>query len=101
MNDIIKALAHPARREIIASLRERAHSAGELAERTGLNKPTLSGHLNVLKSVGLVSVERRSQTLIYRVNVSVLEDALANLMDMFRIGENFAADVTLKKWGKS
>lgn len=87
MNDVIKALSHPARREIVAALRERAHTAGELADLTGLNKPTLSGHLNVLKSADLVSAERRSQTLIYRVNVSVLEEAIANLMDMLRIGE--------------
>ncbi|MEM8770243.1 MAG: autorepressor SdpR family transcription factor [Pseudomonadota bacterium] len=86
MNDIYKALAHPVRRQILAALRERAHSAGEIADLFSIAKPTLSGHLNVMKNADLVSVERRGQTLIYRVNISVLEDALANLMDMFKIG---------------
>lgn len=87
MSDVYKALSHPVRRKIIALLRERARSAGEIAEAFDLSKPTLSGHFNVLKAADLVTDERQGTTLIYRVNVSVLEDAVAGLMDLFKIGE--------------
>lgn len=87
MADVYKALAHPVRRKIIALLRERAHSAGELANAFDLAKPTLSGHFNILKEAGLITVERQGVTLIYRANISVIEDALTSLMEMFRIGD--------------
>ena len=87
MSDVYKALSHPVRRKIIALLRERARSAGEVADAFNLSKPTLSGHFNVLKAAGLITDERKGTTLIYRVNVSVLEDAIAGLMDLFKIGE--------------
>ena len=87
MDAVYKALAHPVRRKILAMLRERALAAGELAVAFDLAKPTLSGHFNVLKSAGLVSVERRGASLIYRANVSVLEDALTGLFEAFRLGE--------------
>ncbi len=86
MSDVYKALAHPVRREILAMLRQHAHSAGELANAFALAKPTLSGHFNILKNAGLISVERKGTTLIYRVNISVLEDAVAGLMDLFNVG---------------
>jgi DNA-binding transcriptional ArsR family regulator len=87
MDDVYKALAHPVRRRILAMLRDGALSAGELADAFALAKPTLSGHFAVLKQAGLVSVERRGASLIYRANVSVLEDALTGLFDAFRLGE--------------
>lgn len=87
MSDVYKALAHPVRRKIIALLREHARSAGDIAEAFDLSKPTLSGHFNVLKAAGLIIDERQGTTLIYHVNVSVLEDAVSGLMDLFKIGE--------------
>lgn len=96
MSDVYKALAHPVRRKIIALLRERARSAGELAEDFDLSKPTLSGHFNILKAAGLIIDERQGTTLIYRVNVSVLEDAVSGLMDLFRIGVPDSEDSTVE-----
>ena len=87
MSDVFQALAHPVRRRVIAMLRERAHSAGEIAEAFDLAKPTLSGHFNVLKSANLIFVERKGTTLYYRANVSVLEETLTGLFDLFRLGE--------------
>ncbi|MEL6506331.1 MAG: autorepressor SdpR family transcription factor [Pseudomonadota bacterium] len=87
MTDIYKALAHPVRREILMMLRTRAHTAGEIAEMFSMTKPSLSGHFSVLKDADLVTVERSGTTLIYRINMSVAEDAMAGLMALFRIGE--------------
>jgi DNA-binding transcriptional ArsR family regulator len=85
MTDVFQALAHPARRRIVALLRERARTAGEIAAEFDIAKPTLSGHFNVLKAAGLITVERRGASLLYAANLSVLEEAMSGLMDMFRL----------------
>ncbi len=88
MSDIFDALAHPVRRKILALLRKRAMNAGELAEHFDLAKPTLSGHFAVLKSADLVTTERKGTTITYRLNMSVLEEALAAFMAMTGIARD-------------
>lgn len=92
MNDVYSALSHPVRRKILALLRDRAMSAGEIAAAFDIAKPTLSGHFNALKAADLISAERRGATLIYRLNLSVAEEAMAGLMDIFRIGDAAPAE---------
>lgn len=82
MNDVFDALAHPVRREILKLLRDGPLSAGQLAEQFNLAKPTLSGHFTVLKNAGLITAERRSTTILYRLNMSVMEEAVAALMSL-------------------
>ena len=82
MSDLFDALAHPVRRKVLRLLRQRPMSAGELAERFELAKPTLSGHFSVLKTAGLIGAERKGTTILYRLNMSVLEEAMAALMDI-------------------
>mgnify|MGYP001443230201 CR=1 FL=1 len=77
MSDVFEALAHPVRREILKLLRKRPMSAGELSEHFTIAKPTLSGHFAVLKNADLVTTERKGTTIIYRMNMSVMEEALA------------------------
>ena len=85
MSEVYKALADPTRRRILQLLREREMSAGEIAEHFQLAKPTLSGHFAVLREARLVSPEKTGTTIIYRLNVSVLEEALMALMDAFKL----------------
>lgn len=80
MNEVFEALAHPIRRDILKLLRKRAMSAGEIAEHFTIAKPTLSGHFTVLKNAELVTTERQGTTIIYRLNMSVMEEALAAFM---------------------
>lgn len=82
MNDIFNALASPVRRDILKLLRGGAMSAGDLAAHFDLAKPTLSGHFAVLKAADLVTAERRGTTILYRLNMSVLDEALAALMSI-------------------
>ena len=82
MNDVFDALAHPVRRKVLKLLRKRAMSAGDIADQFDLAKPTLSGHFAVLKAADLVTTERQGTTILYRVNMSVLEEATAALMDL-------------------
>ncbi|MDR7433505.1 MAG: autorepressor SdpR family transcription factor [Armatimonadota bacterium] len=85
---IFRALADPTRREILRLLRERDLTAGEIAERFPLARSTLSAHCDVLKKANLVITERRGTTIIYSLNVSVVEEALAALMDLFQVGKD-------------
>ncbi len=88
MSEIYKALADPTRRRILELLRESEKSAGEIADHVHVSKPTLSGHFAVLKAAGLIDVTRLGTTLIYRLNLSVLEDAVMGLMSMFKVGQD-------------
>ena len=83
MSSVLKALADPTRRRILQLLRDREMSAGDIAAQFDVTKPTMSGHFTVLKDAGLVDVTRQGTSLIYRLNTSVLEDALTALMDGF------------------
>ena len=80
------ALADPTRRGILKLLRERELSAGEIATSFKLSKPTLSGHFAVLRAANLVSTERQGTSQIYRLNCSVLEEALMGFADIFALG---------------
>ena len=79
MGDVFAALAHPVRRKILKLLHDGPMSAGDLAAPFDLAKPTLSGHFAVLKAADLVTAERKGTTILYRLNMSVLEEALAVL----------------------
>ncbi|NDY93835.1 metalloregulator ArsR/SmtB family transcription factor [Ideonella livida] len=59
---LFKALADPTRRRILALLRERPMTAGEIAERFALANSTLSAHFNVLRESGLVTSSRPGTT---------------------------------------
>jgi DNA-binding transcriptional ArsR family regulator len=85
VNRVYQALAHPVRRRVLALLRERDRTAGELAEHFDLAKPTLSGHFGVLREAGLITGDRRGTSITYRLNVSLLEEALIGLLDMFDV----------------
>ncbi|ODT49176.1 MAG: transcriptional regulator [Devosia sp. 63-57] len=82
MNTVFEALSHPVRRKVLALLKRGPMSAGELAEHFYISRPTLSVHFNKLKEAELVAVERQGTSLIYHLNTSVLEEALAGIFDL-------------------
>ncbi|MDR7225079.1 autorepressor SdpR family transcription factor [Aminobacter aminovorans] len=82
INAVFEALSHPVRRRILALLKNGPLSAGDLAGHFDLTKPTLSVHFNKLKEAELVAVERRGTSLIYHLNTSILEEALAGLLSL-------------------
>jgi DNA-binding transcriptional ArsR family regulator len=85
VNRVYRALADPTRRRVLALLRERDMTAGELAAQFDQSWPTMSGHFAVLRAADLVQADRAGSTITYRLNVSVLEEAMLALMDTFRI----------------
>jgi DNA-binding transcriptional ArsR family regulator len=86
MDKVFRALADPTRRKILELLRERERGAGELADQFPLAKPTLSGHFAVLREAGLIVAEKSGTSITYRLNISVLEDALLGFANRFAIG---------------
>lgn len=85
VNKVYKALSDPTRRKVLELLRERDMTAGEIADHFPLAKPTLSKHFGVLKDADLIQGDKNGTTITYRLNVSVLEEALLALMSMFKI----------------
>lgn len=76
MNGVFKAIADPTRRRVLQLLRERPMTAGELADHFTVSKPTMSAHFAVLQEAGLVEAEKNGRTIVYRLKMSVLEEAL-------------------------
>jgi DNA-binding transcriptional ArsR family regulator len=72
-------------------LRTREHNAGELAAHVTVSKPTLSGHLAVLRAADLVEAEKTGTTITYRLKMSVLEEALMAFAAGFGIRATAAA----------
>ena len=85
MGSIYKALADPTRRKILQLLRDGELNAGEIADNFSFAKPTISRHLTVLREADLVQSTKDGTTINYRLNASVLEDAILSMMDMFKV----------------
>jgi DNA-binding transcriptional ArsR family regulator len=83
MNEVFKALADPTRREILHLLRRGEMTAGELAERFDMTRPSMSHHFTVLKQADLVTSRRDGQQIYYGLNTTVVEDLLAIVWDLF------------------
>lgn len=83
VNKVFKALSDPTRRRVLELLRQRPMAAGELSEHFTVSKPTMSAHFAVLREADLVESERSGKTIIYRLKMSVLEDALLSFAKAF------------------
>jgi len=80
INAVFEALSHPVRRQVLTLLKKGPMSAGDLAGHFDLSKPTLSVHFAKLRDAELVSVERQGTSLIYQLNMSILEEALSGFL---------------------
>ena len=80
MNVVFEALAHPTRRAILELLKGGSRSAGEIADYFKVSKPTMSGHFAKLKEAGLIQADQKGTTIIYSINLSVLEEVLLGFM---------------------
>lgn len=81
MNRLFEALAHPTRRAILEMLKGGSMSAGAIAERFDVSKPTLSGHFAKLREAGLIQADRNGASITYSLNLSVLEEVLLGFVD--------------------
>jgi DNA-binding transcriptional ArsR family regulator len=81
-NETFKALADPTRREILALLRAGEKTAGDLAERFDMTKPSMSHHFAVLKEADLITSRREGQQIWYGLNTTVVQDLMAWAMEL-------------------
>jgi DNA-binding transcriptional ArsR family regulator len=65
-------------------------TAGELADRFDLSKPTMSGHFAVLRAADLIVADKQGTTITYTLRLSVLQDALLGFAEVFGVGEPMA-----------
>ena len=92
MSDVFSALAHPVRREVLRLLRDGPMTAGALADRFEVAKPTMSRHFATLKDAGLIQAEKSGNQIRYRLNVSVAEDLMALIMDLLKTSGSSKGD---------
>lgn len=76
MQDTLRALADPIRREILNMLKNGRMSAGDIADRFSVTGASISRHLSVLKEADLIQDERQGKFIFYELNTSVLEDVM-------------------------
>jgi DNA-binding transcriptional ArsR family regulator len=87
MNELFKALSHPARREILSALDAGPMASGDIAALLpDMSWPTVTGHLSVLKDAGLVEAERQGSSIRYRLNMSAAEEAVSFLVGLMNTG---------------
>ncbi|MBR3779842.1 MAG: winged helix-turn-helix transcriptional regulator [Clostridia bacterium] len=86
LQNTLKALADPTRREILNLLKKGSMSAGEISEKFSVSFAAVSRHLSVLKDADLIRDKRDGKYIYYELNASVLEEIMLWITDLK--GEN-------------
>ena len=82
MNKLFKALNDPTRREILEILKEKDLTAGEIADRFNISKPSISHHLDLLRQAGLVVSVKEGQFISYSLNTTVMDEMLQWILQL-------------------
>ncbi len=82
LQNTLRALADPIRREILNLLKEKRMSAGEIADHFPVTSASISRHLSVLKEADLIRDTREGKFIFYELNASVLEEILLWVTDL-------------------
>jgi DNA-binding transcriptional ArsR family regulator len=67
-SDVFNAIAEPRRRDILVYLAQTERPVGDIVAALGLEQPSVSKHLRVLRDVGLVHLRRDGRQILYRTN---------------------------------
>ncbi len=79
MESVFQALSSMARRKILAYLSKGELTAGEIADRFEMSKPSISKHLSILENAGLIEGTKKGQYIHYKL----VSDNLANTLHGF------------------
>ncbi len=82
LQNTLKALSDPIRREILGMLKKGRMSAGEISEKFNITGAAISRHLSVLKEADLIRDEREGKYIFYELNASVLEEIMLWITDL-------------------
>ena len=88
LQNTLRALADPIRREILNLLKSGRLSAGEISSHFPVTAASISRHLSVLKEADLVWDTREGQFIFYELNASVLEEILLWITDLKGVKDN-------------
>ena len=83
LDETLRALGDPTRREILRVLRAGDLTAGDIAGRFPMTAASVSHHLSVLKEAGLVRSERNGRNLVYSLETTVFHEFLQQMLEMF------------------
>ena len=82
LQNTLKALSDPIRREILNLLKSGRLSAGEICDHFDVTGASISRHLSVLKEADLIRDTREGKFIYYDLNASVLEEILLWVKDL-------------------
>ena len=82
LQNTLKALADPTRREILNLLKAGRMSAGQIVEHFDVTGASISRHLSVLKDAALIRDTREGKFIFYELNASVLEEIMLWITDL-------------------
>ena len=82
LQQTLKALSDPIRREILNLLKKGRMPAGEITAHFSVSAPAISRHLSVLKVADLIRDTREGKFIFYEINTSVLEETMLWLADL-------------------
>ena len=82
LQQTLKALADPTRREILNLLKKGKLSAGEITEHFDITAAAISRHLSLLKEADLIEDTREGKYIFYELNASVLEEIMLWITDL-------------------
>lgn len=82
LQQTLKALSDPIRREILNLLKKGRMAAGEITAHFSVSAPAISRHLSVLKEADLIRDTREGKFIFYEINTSVLEETMLWLADL-------------------
>ncbi len=82
LQQTLRALADPIRREILNLLKKGRLSAGEITEHFSVTGASISRHLSVLKEADLIFDTREGKFIFYEINTSVLEETFLWIADL-------------------
>ena len=88
IQNTMRALSDPVRREILGMLKKGRMSAGEITEHFPITAAAISRHLSVLKDSDLIRDSREGKFIYYELNTSVLEEILLWVKDLKGDNEN-------------
>lgn len=88
IQNTLKALSDPIRREILNMLKQGRMSAGDIVEKFPVTGASISRHLSVLKEADLIRDTREGKYIYYELNASVLEEIMLWITDLKGDGEN-------------
>lgn len=76
MNAFFKALNDATRRDILELLKQSDMTAGEIADKFNISKPSISHHLDLLKQADLVTSRKEGQFVTYSINLTVVDELI-------------------------